>query len=204
MGRYVLELRALPDAKTKTVRSCFERHGLPEPSAATTGRPLRSVQGLLGLSQLSSWWLANGIDLERRRTGCPQDNGGHERMHRDIAWELKGQSYEDRQAAFDTWRCEYNQERPHESLGMRVPEDVYESGTRPWYGTPEEVYYPGKTVRKVNGNGHIKYEGEMIRQPCPQRVASGTGVPSGRIARCVLHATAAWATWIRKPPRSFP
>jgi putative transposase len=39
---------------------------------------------VLGLSRLSAWWLALGINLERSRPGCPQDNGAHERMHRDI------------------------------------------------------------------------------------------------------------------------
>src|SRR4029453_6380455 len=121
------------------------------------GPPFASAQGLLGLSQLSVWWLANGIDLERGRPACPQDNGGHERMHRDIASELENAAYEERQSAFDTWRCEYNEERPHEALGMRVPAEIYESGTRPWRGTPEEISYQGMMVRKVNSAGGIKY-----------------------------------------------
>ena len=59
---------------------------------------------MLGLSQLSVWWLALGIDLERGRPGCPQDNGAHERLHRDIARELEAVSQEERQASFDVWR----------------------------------------------------------------------------------------------------
>jgi transposase InsO family protein len=165
-SRYVLELRALPDARTETVKSCFERlferHGLPGAIRSDNGPPFASPQGLLGLSRLSVWWLANGIDLERSRPGCPQDNGGHERMHRDIACELEGVAYPQRQAAFETWRREFNEQRPHQSLGMRVPGALYSPSARRWKGTPEQIGYPGMTVRKVNATGNIGYESEKI------------------------------------------
>ena len=67
----------------------FERHGLPGAIRSDNGAPFASSQGLLGLSRLSAWWLALGIDLERGRPGCPQDNGAHERMHLDIRRELE-------------------------------------------------------------------------------------------------------------------
>ena len=72
-SRYVLELRALPNARTATVQMCFERlfseHGLPEAIRSDNGVPFASPNGLLGLSQLSVWWLAIGINLERSRRG---------------------------------------------------------------------------------------------------------------------------------------
>ena len=93
-SRYLLEVRALPNARSATVKSAFERlferYGLPESIRSDNGAPFASPNALLGLSQLSVWWLANGIDLERGRPGCPQDNGAHERLHRDIARELEG------------------------------------------------------------------------------------------------------------------
>lgn len=165
-SRYVLELRALPDAKTETVRACFERlferHGLPGAIRSDNGPPFACAHALMGLSRLSTWWLVNGVDLERSRPGCPQDNGAHERMHRDIARELEGADYAERQAALETWRCEFNEQRPHEALGMKVPADIYEPSTRKWSGTPEQITYPRMSTRKVNRSGHIKHEGEMI------------------------------------------
>ena len=87
-SRMLLEMKALADSKTETVRGCFEelfqRHGLPGAIRSDNGVPFASYNGLLGLSRLSAWWLALGIDLEQGRPGCPQDNGAHERMHRDI------------------------------------------------------------------------------------------------------------------------
>src|SRR5207302_4350367 len=82
-SRYLLEVRALEDARTETVRQSFERlferYGLPQAMRSDNGSPFASMQGLLGLSRLSVWWVALGIDLERGRPGHPQDNGAHER-----------------------------------------------------------------------------------------------------------------------------
>jgi len=165
-SRYVLELRALPDARTATVQTCFERlfgeHGLPEAIRSDNGVPFASPNGLLGLSQLSVWWLALGIDLERSRPGCPQDNGGHERLHRDIARELEGVQHEERQAAFETWRREFNEERPHQALGMRLPAELYQPSARKWNGTPEQISYPGMATRRVKKVGAICYENQRI------------------------------------------
>ena len=162
----MLELRALPDARPATVQACFERlfaqHGLPEAIRSDNGVPFASPNGLLGLSQLSVWWLALGIDLERSRPGCPQDNGGHERLHRDIARELEGVQHEERQAAFETWRREFNEERPHQALGMRLPAELYQPSARMWNGTPEQISYPGMATRRVKKVGAICYQNQRI------------------------------------------
>ena len=88
-SRYLLELGALEDARSETVRKSFERlferQGLPGAIRSDNGVPFASVRALLGLSRLSAWWVALGIDLERGRPGHPQDNGAHERMHGDIS-----------------------------------------------------------------------------------------------------------------------
>lgn len=165
-SRYVLELRALPNARGATVQACFERlfgqHGLPEAIRSDNGVPFASPNGLLGLSQLSVWWLALGIDLERSRSGCPQDNGAHERLHRDIARELEGVQHEERQAAFETWRREFNEERPHQALGMRVPADLYLPSVRQWTGTPAQISYVGMATRRVKKAGAICYQDQRI------------------------------------------
>ena len=165
-SRYVLELRALPDARTSTVQACFERlferHGLPKVIRSDNGPPFASTNGLLGLSRLSAWWIANGIELERSRPGCPQDNGAHERLHRDIARELEATGYAERQAAFDVWRREFNEERPHEALEMQVPAAVYRASERSWKGTPEEISYPRMLTRKVNMSGLFSHQGQRI------------------------------------------
>jgi transposase InsO family protein len=165
-SRYVLEIRALANARTATVRECFERlferHGLPAAIRTDNGPPFASTRALLGLSKLSAWWLANGIDLERGRPGCPQDNGGHERLHRDIARELQGVGQVERQASFETWRQEFNQERPHEALAMRPPGELYRSSERRWQGSVEAISYEGMIARRVQKSGTIRFEAESF------------------------------------------
>lgn len=164
-SRYVLELRDLADARSQTVRNNFERlfqrHGLPQAIRSDNGSPFASVQALLGLSRLSAWWVALGIDLERGRPGHPQDNSAHERMHLDISREVEavGQSG---QEALDLWRQSFNYERPHESLGMRCPGELYVASPRKYEGTPEDLEYPQMCSRRVSPRGMIKVDGETL------------------------------------------
>jgi putative transposase len=118
------------------------------------------MSALLGLSRLSAWWVALGIDLERGRPGHPQDNGAHERLHRDISVELEGVAGTHRQAALDMWREQFNSERPHEALGMRTPGELYVRGARKYRGTPKALEYGAMGSRKVNACGQIHWDGE--------------------------------------------
>lgn len=163
-SRMILDLRALESAKTGAVRECFSRlfeaHGLPVAIRSDNGPPFASARGLLGLTRLSAEWLAMGIDLERGRPGCPQDNGAHERMHLDIRNELEAGRIGRDQDAFDLWREEFNTVRPHQSLGMRCPAEVYEPSSRSYHGVPERLDYGAMEARRVNQKGMICYRRE--------------------------------------------
>jgi len=162
--RYVLELRAMKDGRSATVRQVFEqlfeRYGLPQRIRSDNGSPFAAMSALFGLSRLSAWWVALGIDLERGRPGHPQDNGAHERLHRDISLELEGVAGAHRQAALDLWREQFNNERPHEALGMRTPGELYVPSARQYHGTPETLEYRTMGSRKVNASGLIKWKAE--------------------------------------------
>ena len=164
-SRYLLEVRAVEDGRSETVRKrfeqIFERHGLPEAIRSDNGSPFASRQGLLGLSRLSAWWVVLGIDLERGRPGHPQDNAGHERMHQDISRELEAVGECD-QDALDLWRESFNYERPHEALGMRCPGEVYLASERKYEGTPEDLDYPKMCSRRVSPKGLISLEGQPL------------------------------------------
>jgi transposase InsO family protein len=165
-SRYVLELRAVPDARSQTLRACFEglfaRYGLPHAIRSDNGPPFASSTGVLGLSRLSAWWVVLGIDLERGRPGCPQDNGAHERLHLDIRRELE-QPAQSAQAVLEEWRQTFNQERPHEALGMRCPAECYQSSAQAYAGTPPDLSYPaGLESRKVSRCGMISWGGQWV------------------------------------------
>src|SRR6266404_1316921 len=164
-SRYVLELKAVSDARTQTIRDrfdyLFQINGVPEVIRSDNGAPFASAQGILGLSRLSAWWVVLGIDLERGRPGCPQDNGAHERLHWDIERELERNAVEE-QASFDEWRRSFNQERPHEALGMKCPAEVYKPSERKYEATPEDLEYKGMESRKVAKWGSISWASRLV------------------------------------------
>jgi putative transposase len=164
-SRYILELRALENGRSETVRKSFEqlfeRQGLPQAIRSDNGAPFASINGLLGLSRLSAWWIALGIDLERGRPAHPQDNGAHERMHLDISREIEAMGRSD-QAALDLWRHSFNYERPHDALGLLTPAELYRGSPRKYKGTPEDLEYPNMCTRRVSQHGMIKMDAQPL------------------------------------------
>jgi len=165
-SRYVLASQRLENAKTETVwksiERLFERHGVPGAIRSDNGSPFASVSSVLGLSRLSSRWVAMGIDLERSRPGCPQDNGGHERMHRDMSREVERAPGGSTQAELDMWRQQYNNQRPHEALGMKCPAEVYEKSAKRYEGLPQALEYQGMESRKIHRHGTLAWNGQPI------------------------------------------
>lgn len=165
-SRYLLELRQVPNARSQTVQQSFEklfqRHGLPQAIRSDNGTPFASRSAVLGLSRLSTWWVALGINLERSRPGKPQDNGAHERLHRDISQELECLGKNVSQDALDLWRHQFNYQRPHEALDMRCPGDLYHNSNRKYPGVVQELVYEGMTARKVNHNGCIRWKDHSL------------------------------------------
>jgi len=168
-SRKILDIRILENTRTESVKVAFERlfecYGLPEAIRSDNGAPFACSRSLMGLSRLSAWWLALGIDLERGRPGHPQDNGAHERMHRDIRRDLESQRVGRDQAVYDAWREEFNSIRPHKSLNNKTPDEFYETSRRSFEGTPEELDYGPMDVRKVTrkNGGTIKYQRARYR-----------------------------------------
>ncbi len=130
----------MDNARSQTVREAFERifkrHGLPEAIRSDNGAPFASVQALHGLSRLSAWWVALGIDLERVRPAHPQDNGGHEWLHRDIAEEVESLGQGATPEALELWREEFNRERRMKRWGCVVRPNC--TGTRAGVTAPQK------------------------------------------------------------------
>jgi transposase InsO family protein len=163
-SRYILDIRALQSTSNKAVRpvfeSVFEHYGLPEMIRSDNGSPFASVMAPLGLSQLSAWWVSLGIRLDRIDPGRPDQNGAHERIHRDIRADLQskptyklGQSQE----LFDEWRHTFNWQRPHEALEMNTPAEYYTPSDRIYSPSHVDIIYPPEWLeRRVSSSGSIK------------------------------------------------
>jgi transposase InsO family protein len=164
-SRYILACKAQPNQQLKgTLRSCgklMRHHGLPEIIRVDNGTPFASG-ALGGLSRLSVWWIEQGIRVEFIRPGSPQENGSHERTHRDLEAEVAktpSPNLSAQQKRFDRWRHEYNHVRPHESLDMLRPFEIYRPSARR-LGQTDKVRYPdGFQVKRVSGSGHISHMG---------------------------------------------
>jgi transposase InsO family protein len=169
-SRFILAAQVLENARAETVGAEFNRlfqlYGLPKVIKSDNGSPFASRGAPLGLSKLSASWVALGIELEHSRPAHPQDNGAHERMHKDIAAEVAAKVQPNKrvqQAALDIWREEYNHQRPHEALQDRFPGEVYCKSRRVFPLTPLRLDYgTGFFIRKVDHNGTIKCQGHRV------------------------------------------
>lgn len=161
-SRFILCARCLESTRGSAVKEQMERlfgeYGLPEIIRSDNGAPFAAGNSPYGLTRLSAWWLVLGIDLDRIRPGQPQENGSHERMHRDMG-ELErsaAATHREQQAVLDVWRKTFNEERPHEALGMRIPGEVYERSARAYDPTAVELRYPtGFLQRRVGCSGQL-------------------------------------------------
>lgn len=165
-SRYLLVVRLLPDQRWQPVKAVFTRlfkhYGLPRVIRTDNGGPFAST-GAAGLSRLSAWWTTLGIRVEFIRPGHPEENGGHEQMHRVLkaetsrppAWTPGGQQHRT-----TGWVKHYNFVRPHEALAQAVPARRYRKSVRRWSPRLPYLNYPAAWAqRQVRTNGQIKWQG---------------------------------------------
>lgn len=166
--RFLLACDALLSTRTEEARPCFERvfreYGLPQAIRTDNGPPFASPTPLR-LTRLSAWWIKLGITPDRSRPGCPQDNGRHERMHRELTPTRfpPGQNQEAQQLKFDAVREELDYVRPHHALDLKTPAELYTPSKRPMPARiPPAEYAAHCEVRKVRHTGGIRFRGREI------------------------------------------
>ena len=167
-SRYVLACRIVPGQRMADVqpvfRQVFRRFGLPTVLRVDNGLPFGS-HGVAGLSHLSAWWLHLGIRVEFIEPAHPEQNGGHERMHRTLKADTArppAVTPRAQQVRFDRWRHTFNHERPHEALGMRCPAEYYVPSPHRYTDHPAAPTYPPHyEVRRVKRHGAIKWQGRL-------------------------------------------
>jgi putative transposase len=168
-SRYLLTCEALSTTQEKFAFTVFERtfkeFGLPRVIRTDNGVPFASAHAIYGLSKLSVWWLRLGIQIERIKPGHPEQNGRHERMHLTLKREATKPAAANvlqQQARFDAFVTQFNQERPHQALEMKVPADVYARSPRVYRGL-EDLTYPfhDQTIT-VTHCGRICFKGQKV------------------------------------------
>ncbi|MGZ3650267.1 MAG: integrase core domain-containing protein [Bdellovibrionota bacterium] len=147
-SRFLLNCEALSTTREEfafeVFTNTFKEFGLPRAIRTDNGTPFASGNSLYGLTKLSVWWLRLGIALERIKPGHPEQNGRHERMHLTLKKETTrppGSNLLEQQEKFDSFITEFNEERPHQGIGMKYPSELYKPSPRLYTGV-KPLFYP--------------------------------------------------------------
>lgn len=169
-SRKILDLYVTPVIRAELVKRRLERafreFGMPKEIQSDNGQPFAS-NGLAQLTAVSAWLLRHDVVPVLSRPGKPQDNGAHERMHRDYKAETTrppAANARGQQRRSDRWVRHFNEERPHEALGGDVPDERWQPSPRRYerrVGPPEYPHWWEK--RRVDVTGHVSWKGESIR-----------------------------------------
>jgi len=151
----------LKSAKAEFKR-VFRVYGIPGQLHTDNGSPFGSVRAIQRFTQLSYWFIELGITPVFSDPGQPQQNGRHERMHRDLkaacakpaAYDLKAQ-----QRRLNHFVKQYNNIRPHEALDMKTPADIHDFSSRPFPEKIPDYQYDSKhKILKVTMSGAIRWK----------------------------------------------
>lgn len=168
-ARFLLDCHGRYSTQTRTAwpvfEAAFRAYGLPLAMRSDNGPPFATTS-IHGLSKLSVWWMRLGIRHDRITPGTPSENGAHERMHRTLkrrAIRPARATMGAQQRAFNAFRAEFNEERPHESLGMVTPASVYTPSPRPYPARLPVPEYPGHfTVKKITTGGTFRFGNRVL------------------------------------------
>jgi len=163
-SRYLLKCYGLRHPNYESTRPYLERtfreYGLPLAIKSDNGAPFAST-GMSGLSRLSVWLIRLQVIPERIALAHPEQNGRHERMHRSLkeaVCQPPKSCLSRQQMAFDRFKTEFNEERPHEALDMKTPASRYESSKRQFPAKLPPVEYDSwMKIRRVLPSGGIKW-----------------------------------------------
>jgi putative transposase len=110
-SRRLLACHGLRSVGAKPIfRTLFREVGLPDAIRTDNGAPFAST-GIHGLAALNVWWMQLGIVHQRITPASPQENGTHERMHRELKRETArpaAGSLRAQQRRFDAFCQRYN------------------------------------------------------------------------------------------------
>jgi transposase InsO family protein len=179
-SRYVFAIDALASTQMAGTMAGFERvfreFGIPRQMINDNGTPFCCSHSLGGLTQLSRRWIELGIVPIRIQPGRPQQNGIHERMHRtlnDWVGEHPQPDLRAQQRSFNLFRAEFNNVRPHQSLGQKPPASAVKP-YRPFSSRPGPLEYGSPmVVCPVRSKGYIQWNGSLI---FTSEVLAGTNI----------------------------
>ena len=165
-SRYLFTAKAHTSENFKSVKAeftrVFRKYGLPKQIHTDNGSPFGSISSIQRFSRLSFWFIELGILPVFSDPAHPEQNGRHERMHRDLkaacakpsAYDLKSQ-----QRKLNSFIREYNNVRPHEALEMETPASVHTRSKTPYPERIKAYEYPtNMKVMNVTKSGSVRWK----------------------------------------------
>ncbi len=167
-SRFVIRIK--PSESTSnlvlpTFREAFYEYGMPYSVLSDNGAQFAGFRQ--GYTQFEKWLMNHDVLPIHGRIKHPQTQGKIERFHRAMNQELlkhyTPKDITDAERVFNDWRNCYNNERPHEALGMKCPSDIYVPSERTYYDQVEKYEYSGQHhIIKGNSWGYVRFGGWQI------------------------------------------
>ena len=167
-SRFVIRIK--PSESTSnlvlpTFKEAFYEYGMPDSVLSDNGAQFAGFRQ--GYTEFEKWLMNHDVLPIHGRIKHPQTQGKIERFHRAMNQELlkhyTPKDIADAERVFHDWRNCYNNERPHEALGMKCPSDIYVPSERIYRDIVNKYEYSGKYhVIKVNSWGYARFANWQI------------------------------------------
>lgn len=139
----------------------FRQHGLPLFLHTDNGSPFGNTRATCRFTKLCYWLIDNEVMPLFSDPASPQQNGRHERMHRDLKAFCKNRiksTLSKQQIVMDKFKKEYNSVRPHEALNMKTPKSAHSTSDRIYSENKIKYDYPYHSKKmKVTTNGAARW-----------------------------------------------
>ena len=163
-SRFVIRIK--PSESTANLvlpvfREAFLEYGMPDSVLSDNGAQFAGFRQ--GYTQFEKWLMNHDVLPIHGRIKHPQTQGKIERFHRAMNQELLNhytpKDLADAERVLADWQRCYNNERPHEALGMKCPSDVYVPSERAYRDQVDKYEYGGNYhVIKVNSWGYVRFD----------------------------------------------
>ena len=165
-SRFLFTAKAHPYERFENVKKeltrVFKEFGMPLQLHTDNGAPFASPKAMKRFSRLSYWLIDLGITPVFSDPGKPQQNGRHERMHRDLkahATRPPAYNMNSQQRKLNQFVYEYNNIRPHEALDLETPASKHLNSTRSFPDKIKPWEYIGPiTPNYVTRNGAMRWK----------------------------------------------
>ena len=149
----------------RSLSRVFAEVGKPLFFLSDNGSPFAS-SGTGRISRLRIWLMQHSIQPLTIKPGHPEQNGVHERMHRtlkDATALPPAANKRQQQRRFNVFRDEFNEDRPHDSLGKKTPASVFVPSPRKFEARVARFDYRSHLeTRLVSTSGSFKWRGQAV------------------------------------------